>query len=252
MEEVVISLNQHSVMEPKVVGFTAYPVTKNGVDSIAKSFYKKHKSLVNSQYTNSKQVCERVQLEQGGYVLLPTTFEPGQESSFTLRVFSSKPLKLKLIDVSPCLIQPALLQARGSVEAKSLQQYEAVFLQVADEHRSVNAFELHELLEACLPNDYIKSCASLDICRQVILAFDSIGTGRLKFCDFKDLMVSLKFWQSAFKSHTKERTGILKAERLRDALEDVGKELSGLAMKIKVLYKFLISKPFSKLFRLGI
>ena len=36
-------------------------------------------------------------------------------------------------------------------------------------------------------------------------------------------MVSLKFWQNAFKSHTKERTGILKAERLRDALEDVGK-----------------------------
>ena len=35
-------------------------------------------------------------------------------------------------------------------------------------------------------------------------------------------MVSLKFWQNAFKTHTKERTGILKAERLRDALEDVG------------------------------
>lgn len=43
----------------------------------------------------SGQVGERVQLEQGGYILLPTTFEPGQESSFTLRVFSSKPLKLK-------------------------------------------------------------------------------------------------------------------------------------------------------------
>ncbi|KAL7632514.1 UNVERIFIED_CONTAM: hypothetical protein RMT77_017177 [Armadillidium vulgare] len=226
MEEVVISLNQHSVIEPKVIGFTAYPVTKNGVDSIGKSFYKKHKSLVNSQYTNNRQVCERVPLEQGGYVILPTTFEPGQESSFTLRVFSSKPIKLRMIDVAPCLIQPALLQAKGSLEAKSLQQYEAVFLQVADEHRSVNAFELHELLEACLPNDYIKSCASLDICRQVIIAFDSLGTGRLKFCDFKDLMVSLKFWQSAFKSHTKERTGILKAERLRDALEDVGFRLS--------------------------
>lgn len=38
-------------------------------------------------------------------------------------------------------------------------------------------------------------------------------------------MVSLKFWQNAFKTHTKERTGILKAERLRDALEDVGELL---------------------------
>ncbi|XP_063592677.1 calpain-C-like [Penaeus indicus] len=75
-------------------------------------------------------------------------------------------------------------------------------------------------------SDYIKSCASLDICRQVILALDSSSTGRLKFSDFKDLMVSLKFWQNAFKSHTKERTGILKAERLRDALEDVGFQLN--------------------------
>jgi hypothetical protein len=41
------------------------------------------------------QVSHRCQLEQGGYLILPTTFEPGQESSFTLRVYSSKPLKLK-------------------------------------------------------------------------------------------------------------------------------------------------------------
>ncbi|KAG7164597.1 Calpain-C-like, partial [Homarus americanus] len=222
MEEVVISLNQHSVMEPKVIGFTAYPLSKNGLDSISKAFFKKNKSLVNSQYTNSRQVSERIQLEQGGYIMLPTTFEPGQESSFTLRVFSSKPLKLKLVDTSPSLVKPALLKARGSVDGKSLQQYEAVFLQVADEHRTVNAFELHELLEACLPNDYIKSCASLDICRQVILALD-------------DLMVSLKFWQNSFKTHTKERTGILKAERLRDALEDVGFQLSTEVVSILVL-----------------
>ena len=56
------------------------------------------------------------------------------------------------MDTSPSLVKSALLKARGSVDGKSLQQYEAVFLQVADEHRTVNAFELHELLEACLPN----------------------------------------------------------------------------------------------------
>lgn len=48
------------------------------------------------------------------------------------------------------------------------------------------------------------------------------GSGRLKFNDFKDLMCSLKYWQAAFKNHTKEKTGILKAERLRDALLEVG------------------------------
>jgi len=38
------------------------------------------------------------------------------------------------------------------LEGKGFSQYEAVFLQLADEHRTVNAFELQELLEACLPN----------------------------------------------------------------------------------------------------
>lgn len=35
-------------------------------------------------------------------------------------------------------------------------------------------------------------------------------------------MCSLKYWQTSFKNHTKEKTGILKAERLRDALLEVG------------------------------
>lgn len=38
--------------------------------------------------------------------------------------------------------------------------------------RTINCFELQEMLEACLPNDYIKGCANLDVCRQVIALQD--------------------------------------------------------------------------------
>lgn len=123
-------------------------------------------------------------------MIVPTTFEPGQESGFTLRVFSRKPLKLKLVDTVPMLrrwlqlviflaiyyyflvVNPAVVTAPLLLDGKSFSQYEAVFLQLADEHRSVNAFELQELLDACLPNDYIKSCASLEVCRQIVFAFE--------------------------------------------------------------------------------
>ncbi|XP_066991588.1 calpain-C isoform X2 [Anabrus simplex] len=197
MEEVIISLNQHSIMEPKV--------------------------------------SHRCQLEQGGYLVLPTTFESGQESNFTLRVYSSKPLKLKLLDTHPSLVKSAIVKAPLSLDGKSFTLYESVFLQLADEHRTVNAFELQELLDACLPNDYIKSCACMEVCRQVVLTLDNSGGGRLKFSDFKDLMCSLKYWQTAFKNHTKEKTGILKAERLRDALLEVGFQLSTDVLSILIL-----------------
>nr|CAD7454766.1 unnamed protein product [Timema tahoe] len=235
MEEVIISLNQHSIMEPKVIGFTAYSLPKNSTETTGKSFFKKNKSLVNSQYTNSRQVSHRCQLEQGGYLVLPTTFEPGQESCFTLRVYSSKPLKLKILDTQPSLLKSAIVKAPTTLDVKSFSQYEAVFLQLADEHRTVNAFELQELLDACLPNDYIKSCACMEVCRQVVLTLDSSGSGRLKFSDFKDLMCSLKYWQTAFKNHTKEKTGILKAERLRDSLLEVGFQLSTDVLSILTL-----------------
>jgi len=44
------------------------------------------------------------------------------------------------------------LQTSPILESKNFQQYESVFLQLADEHRTISAFELQELLEACLPN----------------------------------------------------------------------------------------------------
>ena len=34
MEEVIVSLNQHSIMEPKVIGFTAYSLPKSTTESI--------------------------------------------------------------------------------------------------------------------------------------------------------------------------------------------------------------------------
>nr|CAD7262787.1 unnamed protein product [Timema shepardi] len=187
MEEVIISLNQHSIMEPKVIGFTAYSLPKNSTETTGKSFFKKNKSLVNSQYTNSRQVSHRCQLEQGGYLVLPTTFEPGQESCFTLRVYSSKPLKLKILDTQPSLLKSAIVKAPTTLDVKSFSQYEAVFLQLADEHRTVNAFELQELLDACLPNGFQLSTDVLSILTLRYMRKD----GTLRFGDFVSAILHL-------------------------------------------------------------
>jgi len=49
---------------------------------------------------------------------------------------------------------------------------------------------------------------------------DRSGSGRITFQQFKTFMVNLKSWQGVFKMYTKEKAGILRAERLRDALCD--------------------------------
>lgn len=234
-DSVVISLNQHSIMEPKVIGFSVYTLTKGLTETAPAAFFKKNKSTMNSQYTNSRQVSHRCKLEVGSYLVLPTTFEPRDEANFSLRVYSSKPLKLKVLDSLPQMLKAVVVKAPAAADIKSFMQYEAVFLQLADEHRTINAFELQELLDACLPNDYIKSCAAIDTCKQIVLSMDSRGNGRISLSDFKDLMCSLKHWQGVFKLHAREKMGVVRAERLRDALKDVGFILPERALALVVL-----------------
>lgn len=82
-------------------------------------------------------------------------------------IHGSFDIAYRLVDMLPCQMKPTLIRAppvinssnshssSSSPDGKNVAQYEAVFLQLADEHRTVNAFELHELLEACLPNGNI-------------------------------------------------------------------------------------------------
>ena len=153
----VLSVCQHNVVEPQVIGFTGYDVTEDKDAALldahelpTQQFYKTRRSLVNSQYTNSRQVSLRSRFQPGSYLLLPTTYEPGVETSFIFRIFSQRAIKLKLQDCTPEMTRTPVVRAQETT--KSLTQYQGLFIKLADEQKSVNPFELQELLEICLPN----------------------------------------------------------------------------------------------------
>ena len=110
----------------------------------------------------SRQVSLRTGLERGQYLIMPTTFEPGEEATFTFRVFSRHPVRIRIIDVSPCVTGQVFARARqpnagppvvnNNNKLKDFSHYEPLFNQVADERRTINCFELQDLLETCLPN----------------------------------------------------------------------------------------------------
>lgn len=153
-EDVIISLNQHSVMEPKVIGFTVYSLNNLAqqtkiTECLPKTFFKKHKSLLNSQYTNSRQISQRCSLEAGRYLIMATTFEPAEESAFSVRVLGSS-IRLSLLETQTMLLLDPF-QTSGSLSGSSYKlnqmnddvasitsgtaQYEPVFLQLADDHK---------------------------------------------------------------------------------------------------------------------
>ena len=76
--------------------------------------------------------------------------------------------KLRSVDVTPAIIKSAIIKAPASLiaslnDTKGFEQYDALFMQLSDDRKTVNAFELQELLETCLPNGEIivsKGCQS--------------------------------------------------------------------------------------------
>jgi len=73
-------------------------------------------------------ICNLYLLNQ----LLTVNLSIGQEGTFSLRVYTSKPIKLKLIDCIPAIVKPAITKAPISFDQK-FAQYEALFMQLADE-----------------------------------------------------------------------------------------------------------------------
>ena len=60
--------------------------------------YRMHTSqqkVAGSTYINSRSVFKRVDLKEGRYVIIPTTFDPILEGDFLLRVFSDVPADCK-------------------------------------------------------------------------------------------------------------------------------------------------------------
>lgn len=159
-EDVIIALNQHTAIEPKVIGFTMYklstgkkwvplesnPVTsmfsisvKNKVsECLPKEFFKSQVSYINSDYGNTRHVSHRCVLDVGRYLLMATTYEPGEESSFTVRILGNN-IRLSQLETQTMMLLdpfPPLSMNNESDSSKAKKcQYEPVFMQLADENK---------------------------------------------------------------------------------------------------------------------
>lgn len=60
--------------------FAIFAVKNKLSESLSKEFFKNQISFINSDYGNSRHVSYRCNLDVGRYLLMATTYEPGEES----------------------------------------------------------------------------------------------------------------------------------------------------------------------------
>ncbi|KAJ0184023.1 hypothetical protein K1T71_000446 [Dendrolimus kikuchii] len=219
---IIVCLYQHQVTDPYAIGYSIYHANDLDTNIATKEFFSSRRSFYNSEFSNARRLICRLCLRAGSYLIVPSTFEPNCELNFTLRVFSVYPISMKVLDEPLTMVEDFIKPAPIGSESNNFTYYEGVFLHLADECKSVNVFGLQECLETCLPNDHIKSCCALDTCRQIILSMDKKGNGSIAINEFRDFLFNLREWQTVFNGNSKERMGVLKADRLRETLKDLG------------------------------
>ena len=59
--------------------------------TLDQSFFQYNQSVARCpEFINTREVCGHHRMSPGEYVIVPSTFEPGQEAEFMLRIFTQK------------------------------------------------------------------------------------------------------------------------------------------------------------------
>ena len=76
----------------QTIGFIVYKLTGENIqqEPLDVRWFRSHRSVGRSDFSNSREVTKRLLLDPGNYVIVPCTFQPQEESAFVLRIFTEK------------------------------------------------------------------------------------------------------------------------------------------------------------------
>ncbi|XP_075462986.1 calpain-2 catalytic subunit-like isoform X2 [Ascaphus truei] len=191
-----------------VIGFEIYQVPKEfeqmtlvsqRMDLVPSLF-----PVVLSPFVAQRDVTGRYKLSPGSYLIIPSTFNPHEESAFNLRVFTEKQHTLTEIDYE-------------------IRADENVF-----QDKEIGPEELQRILtETTLKHAHLKTDGySLETCKQLIELTDHSGNGKLQLEEFNQLWSKVKDWERIYIRYDKDRSGTMDVQEMRLALEAEGLHLN--------------------------
>ncbi|KAF8566662.1 hypothetical protein P879_04474 [Paragonimus westermani] len=212
--------------------FIQIPKEHNGC--LGRAFLMCNKAVVNSKFTNTREVTERLKLFPGKYVIIPSTFQPNQEAEFILRIVTQKAVQQDELDFTNKQKIPAQeVSVNAKLEAavnNDEQWLKQRFEQLSkDSNGAINAIKLRQLLnESTLKNIPKFEPLSLEVCRTIVSAMDVNHTGLMELSELVEFWRSCEVWKQAFLKSDENRSGQLSSAELRDALASAGFQISNL------------------------
>uniref|UniRef100_A0A8C1DHP0 Calpain 1, (mu/I) large subunit b n=1 Tax=Cyprinus carpio carpio TaxID=630221 RepID=A0A8C1DHP0_CYPCA len=180
------------------IGFALYEVPEESVH-LKKDFFLRRTSCARSEtFINLREVSTRLKLPPGEYLIVPSTFEPGKEADFVLRVFTEKQSETHSTDICKCSYLICVY----------------VYL------RNPSA------LLCSLDRDLKTDGFSLESCRCMVSLLDKDGSARLGIVEFRILWNKIRKWLGIFRQFDLDKSGTMSSYEMRLAVESAGFKLN--------------------------
>ncbi|KAI7804255.1 calpain-14 [Triplophysa rosa] len=195
------------------IGFNIYEVPahlKDLREKLPASFFNTARPVGHvKNFLNAREVTEFFRLKAGDYVVVPSTFQPNEASSFILSIYSKTEARIK--DMSGYGL------TRTKINTRNVDESFQLFQQYADKYREVDSEQLQRLLNENLPARF-----GLDLCKSVVALMDLSVTGRLNESEFLRLWKRVVMLKDMFNNMDDTNTGSLSMNKLQKALQVAG------------------------------
>ncbi|XP_043931969.1 calpain-9 [Protopterus annectens] len=220
------------------VGFAIYECPPKD-EQLPKDFFRYNASKARSKtFINVREISERFKLPPGHYAIIPSSFEPGHEADFCLRVFSEKKATSQEMDGKIIADIPEPPKPNPpQQETEEEKQFRYMFERIAGEDMEISPGELQYVLNNILRKQKDIQFKDLSIwsCKSIVSLMDTDGTGKLGFSEFKIFWEKLKKWKTIFMTFDTDRSGAMSSYELRPALKAAGFQLNNKILQMVVL-----------------
>uniref|UniRef100_A0A3P8U2E7 Calpain 1, (mu/I) large subunit a n=1 Tax=Amphiprion percula TaxID=161767 RepID=A0A3P8U2E7_AMPPE len=198
------------------IGFALYEYKGCQNVHLKKNFFLSHSSCARSEtFINLREVSTRLRLPPGEYLIVPSTFEPGKEADFVLRVFTEKQSETEYV-------------SKDDID----DSFKSMFAQLAGEVGSENLF--HISVFAISDQDLKTDGFSIESCRTMVNLMDKDGSARLGMVEFQILWNKIRKWLVIFRQFDLDKSGAMSSYEMRLAVEAAGFKLNNTLNQILV------------------
>uniref|UniRef100_A0A672GBQ9 Calpain-1 catalytic subunit n=1 Tax=Salarias fasciatus TaxID=181472 RepID=A0A672GBQ9_SALFA len=221
------------------IGFAVYEVGTeilHGCQNVhlKKNFFLSHSSCARSEtFINLREVSTRLRLPPGEYLIVPSTFEPGKEADFVLRVFTEKQSETEELDDE---ISADLEDEDDITEDDIDDSFKSMFAQLAGEDMEISIHELRTILNRVVARhkDLQTDGFSVESCRTMVNLMDKDGSARLGLVEFQLLWNKIRKWLVVFRQFDLDKSGTMSSYEMRLAVEAAGFKLNNRLNQILV------------------